>query len=135
MNKVDKYCTSKQSMELVKLDIFLKTGNHWFTPTGAETRLLRGHVFNNALWTGVDFPAIDVPEIMSILPTEIETDKGTAVLWIHRTEDREYEAGYIFKDWKFTVEYSTGEHLAQTLMDFLLWCIDNGHLKAGDIKL
>ncbi len=101
MKQRDKYCTPEQSEMMFKL-AEIKTGRYWYT-SEKDVYELYAELINVRSDTARSIPAFDIPEIMSILPTEIETDKGTAVLWIHRTEDKEYEAGYVYNDCKFTV--------------------------------
>lgn len=134
MKQEDKHCTRDQGKTFNNYGIHIIPQWIWDQPYKGSGYIVIESVRVSGNRSEL-IPAFDVPEIMSILPTEIETNKGTAVLWINRTYEREYEAGYVFKDWKFTVEFSTGEHLAHTLMDLLLWTIDNGYLKKEDIKL
>lgn len=138
MNPKDKHCTPEQAETLEKSGLKITTENEWWIWDDCKPALnlkMPASSLEKMSLTPTIYSAPDVPEIMSIIPTEIETEKGTAILWINRTEENEYEAGYVFDNWQCTDDFSAKEHLAHTLMDLLLWCIDNRHLKVEDIKL
>lgn len=133
MNEKDKYCTPEQAEKLFKL-AGLNTERYWYTLGNGvyelHVELIKVTKDSRAI------PALDIPEIMSILPIEIK--QGDKIFYFRITKnevkERKYEVAYINVNSRPLGQFQ-GEHLAHVLMDLLLWCIDNGHLKVEDVKL
>ncbi|MCK5604929.1 hypothetical protein KAR91_23770 [Candidatus Pacearchaeota archaeon] len=126
----DKVCSLEQAKRLVELGVVLETERWWWSEklTNSNEVIDWMSQWNCGCRNIHQFPAPDVAELMQIVP------KGTELQKLYEAYSVILNIGALVGLTDFGKKFAD-EQAAESLVDVLIWLIENKHIKPEDLKL